>query len=264
MLYSALAEAGFALSAPCWHARSARGLSRAVGIAFNQKVSPAGVKMIFPIAKRDRPRQQQIPDTKSITAQAMLETAKWRKVSWRRRIKGALSERFAAVRVRIADGPPTRIRGMGAQHLSEEEVWVIGEHRSSGERKYYLSNLPAEASLKQLAGAIKARSLCEQTHQQLKEELGLDHIEERSRAGLHWCALTSMIAYAFLQSRRLKQAGGGKISGPPPQPTLPAVRTEILKIIQNLHHKHATIAENVSLRKICQSSASHLNLKFAA
>ncbi|EAV41168.1 putative transposase [Stappia aggregata IAM 12614] len=182
----------------------------AVGIALKQKVYPADVQMIFPVAKRGRPRQRHIPDTKSITAQAMLETAKWRKVSWRRGTTGTLSARFAARRVRIADDPPQRIRDMGAQHLPGEEVWVVGEHRSTGERKYYLSNLPAEASLKQLAGAIKARWICEQAHQQLKEELGLDHFEGRSRAGLHRHALMTMIAYAFLQSCRLKQAGGGK------------------------------------------------------
>ena len=33
---------------------------------------------------------------------------------------------------------------MGEQHLPGEEVWLIGEHRSTGERKYYLSNLPAD------------------------------------------------------------------------------------------------------------------------
>jgi SRSO17 transposase len=57
-----------------------------------------------------------------------------------------------------------------------------------------------------LAGAIKARWICEQAHQQLKEELGLDHFEGRSWTGLHRHALMTMIAYAFLQSRRLKQA----------------------------------------------------------
>ena len=81
-----------------------------------------------------------------------------------------LSARFAVVRVRVADGPPLRIHDMGAQHLPGEEVWLIGEHRSTGERKYYLSDLPADMALKQLAGAIKARWICEQAHQQLKEE----------------------------------------------------------------------------------------------
>ncbi len=44
------------------------------------------------------------------------------------------------------------------------EAWLIGEHRSNGERKYYLSNLPADTSLERLAGAIKARWICEQAH----------------------------------------------------------------------------------------------------
>ena len=91
-----------------------------------------------------------------------------------------------------------------------EEVWLIGEHRSNGERKYYLSNLPPDTPLKALAGTVKARWVCEQAHQQLKEELGLDHFEGRSWTGLHRHALMTMIAYAFLQSRRLQQAGGGK------------------------------------------------------
>jgi SRSO17 transposase len=87
---------------------------------------------------------------------------------------------------------------------------VTGEHRSTGERKYYLSNLPADTPIKQLAGAIKARWVCEQAHQQLKEELGLDHFEGRSWQGLHRHCLMCMIALAFLQSRRLKQAKGEK------------------------------------------------------
>lgn len=168
------------------------------------------VTMIFPIAGRGRPRKNAIPDVRSISAQAVLETAKWRKVSWRRGTKGPLSARFATVRVRVADGPPQRIRDMGAQHLPSEEVWLVGEHRSTGERKYYLSNLPADTPIKQLAGAIKARWVCEQGHQQLKEELGLDHFEGRSWKGLHRHALMTMIALAFLQTQRLRQTKGEK------------------------------------------------------
>ncbi|AYG61434.1 IS701 family transposase [Rhizobium jaguaris] len=219
-----LADAGYGLSAPFRQALTARGLAWAVGIPFKQKVYPADVAMIFPVAGHGRPRKRHIPDAKSITAQAMLETARWRTVSWRRGTKGRLSARFAAVRVRVADGPPQRIRDMGAQHLPGEEVWVIGEHRSTGERKYYLSNLPANTPLKQLAGAIKARWVCEQAHQQLKEELGLDHFEGRSWIGLHRHALMTMIAYAFLQSRRLTQAAGGKKNPRPPATAKPSSR----------------------------------------
>jgi SRSO17 transposase len=142
--------------------------------------------------------------------------------------KGRLVARFAAMRVRIADGAPQRIGAAGAQHMPGEEVWLVGEHRSSGERKYYLSNLPGDTSVKEVAGAIKARWICEQAHQQLKEELGLDHFEGRSWTGLHRHALMTMMAYAFLQHRRLAQAGRKKSLWTAPQPSLPAVRQAIL------------------------------------
>jgi SRSO17 transposase len=108
--------------------------------------------------------------------------------------------------VRVADGPPQRIRDKGQQHLPGEEVWLIGEHRTPGEKKYYLATLPAKVELRTLAATLKARWICEQAHQQLKEELGLDHFEGRSWQGLHRHALMTMIAYAFLQYRRLKTA----------------------------------------------------------
>ncbi len=140
----------------------------------------------------------------------MLAHAKWQKISWRTGTKGKLKARFAAIRVRIADGPPQRIRDKGQQHLPGDQVWLIGEHRMSGEKKYYLANLPAGTQLRTLAATIKARWVCEQAHQQLKEELGLDHFEGRSWQGLHRHALMTMVAYAFLQYRRLAKARRGK------------------------------------------------------
>jgi SRSO17 transposase len=207
-----LADAGYGMSAPFRQALSDRGLSWAVGIPGRQKVYPADVAMIFPVSGHGRPRQHHIPDSKSLGAEKMLAERPWKAVSWRRGTKGRLTARFAALRVRVADGPTQRIRDMGNQHLPGEEVWLVGEHRSTGERKYYLSNLPADTPIKALDGAIKARWICEQAHQQLKEELGLDHFEGRSWTGLHRHALMSMIAYLFLQSRRLKAAGRKKKS----------------------------------------------------
>jgi SRSO17 transposase len=89
------------------------------------------------------------------------------------------------------------------RHLPGNEVWLVGEWRSSGERKYYLSNLPAGTPLRALAAAIKGHWVCEQTHQQLKQELGLAHFEGRSWTGLHRHALMSCIACAYLQHLRL-------------------------------------------------------------
>jgi len=201
-----LADAGYGLSAPFRQGLTARKLAWAVGIPRHLKVYPADVRMIWPVAKRGRPRKRHIPNVLSKPAEDMLAAARWQTISWRTGTKGKLKARFAAVRVRVADGPPQRIRDKGQQHLPGEEVWLIGEHRMSGEKKYYLANLPAKTDLRTLAATIKARWVCEQAHQQLKEELGLDHFEGRSWQGLHRHVLMTMIAYAFLQYRRLAAA----------------------------------------------------------
>ena len=200
-----LADAGYGMSAPFRQGLTARKLAWAVGIPRHLKVYPADVQMIRPVTPRGRPRQR-IPDTLSVAAQDMLATAKWQNISWRTGTKGKLRARFAAVRVRVADGSPQRIKDKTYQHVPGEQAWLIGEHRASGEKKYYLANLPANTDLRTLAATIKARWVCEQAHQQLKEELGLDHFEGRSWQGLHRHALMTMIAYAFLQYRRLATA----------------------------------------------------------
>ena len=221
---SVLADAGYGLSAPFRQGLTTRGLTWAVGIPGRQKVYPAHVKLIFPVAGRGRPRQRHIPDILSKSAEEMLAPAVWRSVSWRQGTKGALKARFAAIRVRVADGPPQRIGDKGQQHLPGEEVWLIGERRTSGETKYYLVNLPPETKLRRLAAIVKARWICEQAHQQVKEELGLDHFEGRSWQGLHRHALMTMIAYAFLQYRRLATAGRKKKKQRPATTAKPASR----------------------------------------
>src|SRR5262249_52232662 len=79
--------------------------------------------------------------------------------------------------------------------------------------------------LRTLAATIKARWVCEQAHQQLKEEIGLDHFEGRCWQGLHRHALMTMIAYAFLQHRRLAESKRKKKSRRPTAPANSARRT---------------------------------------
>src|SRR4030088_457674 len=201
-----LADAGYGMSAPFRHGLTARKLAWAVGVPRHLKVYSADVRMIWPVAGRGRPRKRHVPNILSMAAEDILAEATWQNISWRTGTKGKLKARFAAIRVRIADGPPQRIRDKGQQHLPGEEAWLIGEHRVSGEKKYYLANLPAKTDLRTLAATLKERWICEQAHQQLKEELGLDHFEGRSWQRLHRHARMTMIAYAFLQHRRLSTA----------------------------------------------------------
>src|SRR6201989_16713 len=207
-----LADAGYGSSGLFRQALTERGLLWAVGLSRRQNVYPADVALIFPVAKTGKPRKYHVPDQPPVAAEALLATAKWQRVSWRRGTKGRLTCLFAARRVRVADGHKHRMLDNRMQCMPGDEVWLVGERRSTGEQKYYVSNLPANVSLKRLAATIKARWVCEQAHQQLKEELGLDHFEGRSWIGLHRHALMAMIAYAFLHSRRLHAAGREKKS----------------------------------------------------
>jgi len=56
-----LADAGYGQSAPFRQELTRRNLTWAVGIPRHLKVYPVGVQLIFPMAKRGRPRQRSIP-----------------------------------------------------------------------------------------------------------------------------------------------------------------------------------------------------------
>jgi SRSO17 transposase len=204
-----LADAGYGTSAAFRHGLDMRKLRWAVGIARNQKVYGVGVQLVPPPGRARR----LVPDEEPRPADEVLAALQWRRVTWRHGTKGALAARFAAIRVRVGDGP---VWGNN-RHLPGEEAWLVGEWRTSGERKYYLSNLGPRTSLRALAAAIKARWVCEQGHQQLKGELGLGHFEGRSWTGLHRHALMTCIAFAYLQHLRLaehRRTGRGKNADP--------------------------------------------------
>jgi SRSO17 transposase len=172
------------------------------------------VALLWPRARTGRPRRKPAPSGAPVPAEELLAGAEWRPVAWRRGTKAPLAAGFAARRVRVADGEAIRT----GRHLPGEEVWLVGERRGSGEVRYHLSNLPADTPLERLVGLIKARWVCEQAHQQMKEELGLDHFEGRSWHGLHHHALMAMIAMAFLQHLRpaghRRRTGRGKNAPP--------------------------------------------------
>ncbi len=201
-----LADAGFGSSAAFRAGLSARGLLWAVGVLPTNKVYPADVTLLeAPRPALGRPPKHPRPSAPSVAAEDMIAALgprALRRCSWRCGTKGVLAARFACVRVRVADGAPIR----GGRHLPGQAVWLVCELRSTGERKYYFTNHPASTPRLRLVRAIKARWACEQAHQQLKDELGLDHFEGRSWLGLHHHALLSMMAFAYLQHHRLLQA----------------------------------------------------------
>jgi SRSO17 transposase len=200
-----LADAGYGCAAEFRHGLSALGLRWAVGVQSSQLVYAASVRVHPPkrTSHTGRPPLHGKPTEQRHAVDdliAALGPKAFRSVTWRAGTKGALRGRFAALRVRPADGPDIgkRVR------LPGDEVWLVAEARTN-ETKYYLCNYPATTSLKRLAAAIKARWSCEQAHQQMKEELGLDHFEGRSWHGLHHHAVLTMVAFAFLQELRHRE-----------------------------------------------------------
>jgi SRSO17 transposase len=199
-----LADAGYGACAAFRQGLSELGLLWTVGVSADHLVFAKSVRAVVPA----RPPLGRSPSRLRVSARsrkakdviASLGSGAFETIQWRRGTKGPLRGDFAAIRIRVADGPAalTHRRGPG------DEAWLICERRGS-ETKYYLSNRPQHTSLRTLARSIKARWSCEQAHQQLKEELGLDHFEGRSWHGLHHHALMTMIAFAFLQHLRLRE-----------------------------------------------------------
>jgi SRSO17 transposase len=219
-----LGDAEYGKAAEFRRGLTERGLTWALGIGPTQKAFPADAALMpAPRRATGRPARHPVPSAPSVEAAklfASLPRRAFRAVSWRRGTKGPLRARFAAVRVRVADGPVAA----RAQHLPGDEAWLVCEERAAGERKYHLANHPADTPLRVLATAIKARWACEQMHQQMKQELGLDHFEGRSRRGLHHHALLCQLAFAFLQHLRL----GGETRRPPqPRPAARALAARV-------------------------------------
>ena len=108
-----LADAGYGLSASFRQGLRDRGLSFAVGIPKHLKVYPVDVALVFPVARRGRPRKNPVSDQLSLAAEAMLADADWSELSWRHGTKGPFKAKFAAKRIRIADGPSHNPHGSG-------------------------------------------------------------------------------------------------------------------------------------------------------
>jgi SRSO17 transposase len=199
-----LADVGYGAGADFRHALEQRHLRYAVGILPTQKVYPAGVRLEPPRAGANgRPRKHPQPTADSVSAEQRIQAVgprRWRQLSWRVGSQGKLQAEFLALRVRLADGPEV---AQGRHLPSPKRYWLVAERRKNGEIRYYVSNLPSRATLLRLARQIKGRWVCEQAHEQLKQELGLDHFEGRSWTGLHHHLVLTLIAFAFLQHSRL-------------------------------------------------------------
>ena len=146
---------------------------------------------------------------------ARMPEAAWQRISWGQGTKGPLAARFAALRVR-----PAKSRG---------ERWLLCERALMDDgRKYYLLNLDATASVRELVTLVRSRWPIEQQYRELKDELGIDHFEGRSYHGWAHHTVLTAIAFTFLQLERWR-------SDDDPRPTLPHVRFWVREIMAVLY-----------------------------
>jgi len=143
---------------------------------------------------RPRTRPRDVPAPMSL-----LDIAKqvpddlWQDISWRQGTKGPLAGHFTALRVQPSNG---HSKGK----IAEPMQWLLIEWPSGAAEptRYWLSNLPEDTAIKDLAFWAKSRWWIEQNYQQLKDDLGLDHFEGRSFTGWHHHVTLTMIAFCFL------------------------------------------------------------------
>lgn len=145
-----------------------------------------------PTRYRRTPEHQ--PMTATTVAQELAADA-WQTVSWREGASGALSSRFAAVRVRPAHGDAQAPR-------AEEWLLIEWPEGEAAPTHYTVSTLPASASLQALVATTKGRWPVEHQYRDLKQEVGLGQYEGRSWRGFHHPATLCIAAYGFLLAER--------------------------------------------------------------
>ena len=200
----ALADAGYGNDTAFRTGLTLLGLVYAVGVQGSTAVWAPGTA---PLPKKKwsgkgRPttRLQRDETAKPISIKALAQSLPkkaWKTVEWREGTRGALTSRFAALRVR-----PSHRDTLRAEPHAEE--WLLIEWPESDEEpmKYWLSTLPANTPIAVLVDTAKLRWRIERDFQDLKQEIGLDHYEGRGWRGVHHHAALSIAAYGFLVAER--------------------------------------------------------------
>jgi SRSO17 transposase len=174
-----------------------------------------------------RNRRTGWPDQEPVSVRRLsdaLPARAWRRVEWRNGNNPPWEADFAALRVT----PATDWR----HRRLAPEVWLLCERGlgPTGRRKHYLVSLPSSASLTQLVRLAHHRWAIEQHYQDLKTELGLDHFEGRTYPGWQHHLVIGAVAYAFVQSERMRPRDGPRLTFPQARAFVQEIFTGLLFI----------------------------------
>ena len=180
------------------------GLDYVLGVLGRTTVWPPGMEPAVPAyggrgrrPKRLRRGGDAAPVVQVRALAGSLLPEAWQVVTWREGTAEPLASRFAALRVRPAQGDSRR-------SLPRPEEWLLVEWPEEEPQpvKFWLSNLPADTPIERLVHLAKLRWLIERDYLELKQELGLGHYEGRGWRGFHHHAALCVAAYGFLLAER--------------------------------------------------------------
>ncbi len=229
-----LADAEYGKAAEFRHGLSERSLPWAVGSLPTQKLYPAEVTLAFPERKpTGRPRKHPVPSAPSVPAAELIKArpAAFRTISWRNGTKGPLRAAFAALKVR-----PT---GQSRPGLSISRVMRPGSSAStaptgSGSTISPPIRPPRRSKLWPLCSRrAGSASRCTSS-----SRMSSGATISTAGAGVA-CTTTRSCASSLSPFCRTCGSGGKSARtppkpGPPPQPSLPAIRRRILAALTRI------------------------------
>jgi len=155
-----------------------------------------------PYGGRGQPPKPAYPGPPATVRQlALAHAAQVQPVTWRQGTRtstdnpeAAMTGCFLAIRVRPASRHITR-----AADRSFPACWLLAEWPSDADEPaaYWLSTLPDDTAIAELARLAKIRWRVEHDYRELKTGLGLDHFEGRSFTGWHRHVTLAVLAQAF-------------------------------------------------------------------
>jgi SRSO17 transposase len=201
-----LMDAGYGTNTWLREEIGALGLAYVAGIPPQSSVWPPGTAPLPPLPWSGRGRRPKLmrrdSEHQPVSVKALalsLPQACWQTLSWREGSAGALTSRFARVRVRAAHRDEWRTEPRDEEWLLIE--WPEGEAEPA---KYWLATVPPDMPFGRLVDLAKLRWRIERDYQELKQELGLGHYEGRGWRGFHHHATLCIAAYAFLIAERAR------------------------------------------------------------
>jgi SRSO17 transposase len=218
-----LADAGYGVDTEFRDGITELGLMYIAGIQSTTTLWPPGQEPLPPKPWSGRGRRptrlRHDDDHQPVSAKDLalgLPAKAFRRVTWREGSNTKLASRFAAVRVRPAQGDTSR-----CEPRAEEWCLIEWPKNEAEPAKYWFSTLPADTSLTDLVRQAKRRWRIERDYQDLKQELGLGHYEGRGWRGFHHHATLCIAAYGFLIIERAAFPPSADLREPPV--TIPAL-----------------------------------------